>query len=272
MPITRSAGPQGPSVTVLVGLMRVRKSSLRYEKEFPRAFRRRKPQSGVVAPSEPLANPSKPPPQIKSKNRSNAIASGSNSPSQEAKMAAAVKRGLALLDDGQATTVEENRVFCQICNEWIELKETYCVEDWLAHKRTCKKSQSGPSSPRPKPIIVSSIVQPPSSPVTSERVEMSVTKPPLVVRHRTRTESERAATLYNDSRIAMVEARRVRCGLCGLWIKLRNTTTFCPTPWRVHIERCAKRSTVDVSSQPALQLFRESTPSGLLSSSPESEG
>ena len=56
-----------------------------------------------------------------------------------------------------------------------------------------------------------------------------------------RTEEERAELLRNDPRATQVEARRVLCGMCGLWIKLRNTTTYCPTPWFVHAERCQLR-------------------------------
>ncbi|KZS94901.1 hypothetical protein SISNIDRAFT_465148 [Sistotremastrum niveocremeum HHB9708] len=47
-----------------------------------------------------------------------------------------------------------------------------------------------------------------------------------------RTDQDREAELVNHEYSRKVEPRRVLCGNCNTWVKLRNTTKFCPTPWK----------------------------------------
>ncbi|KAF8586412.1 hypothetical protein K439DRAFT_950910 [Ramaria rubella] len=137
------------------------------------------------------------------------------------------KRALSLLHDSRVTSLEERRVLCNGCSEWISLRDKYCISSWNSHISTCLP----PHEPRPVP-----------------RVEEVKSKSEGSRSPKHRTEEQRAELLRSDPRLRLVESRRVLCGMCGLWIKLRNTTTYCPTPWFVHKERCAKRFGIKTQS------------------------
>ncbi|KIJ41112.1 hypothetical protein M422DRAFT_255961 [Sphaerobolus stellatus SS14] len=280
MRVTRSSGPQGPSVTVLLGLIRVKKSSLRYEKEFPRILRRRKTEPGVVAPSEAIERPKK---TLSTPSKSNTRIQGrtSRSTSDESKKVVA-KRGVRLLHEENALYVEEHRVFCAECHDWVKLSDIYDIEDWFNHSQVCKgphpevsKSTVKPPMPikKSQPVAHKPAPKPMARPIKRSSKALTVMQPlrPRKTNVRGRSESERAKFLEKDARIAVAEPRRVLCKMCGLWIKLRNTTTYCSTPWLVHAERCEKRPKGGSEVEVRASASRESTPSGFLSSSPESE-
>lgn len=51
----------------------------------------------------------------------------------------------------------------------------------------------------------------------------------------------RLQTLHNDKRIKEVEPRRVLCGLCDEWIKLRVHREYDTYNWSTHVATCAQR-------------------------------
>ncbi|KAF8512829.1 hypothetical protein JB92DRAFT_2830645 [Gautieria morchelliformis] len=111
--------------------------------------------------------------------------------------------------------VEERRVLCGRCTTWVYLQDIYCLHSWESHLSKCIPTQN-----------------------TNSRQATKVDGKIKAERSKHRTEAERAEALRNDPRTSRVEPRRVLCGMCGVWIKLRNNTTYCATPWLVHAQKC----------------------------------
>ncbi|KAF8489418.1 hypothetical protein BU17DRAFT_72754 [Hysterangium stoloniferum] len=205
MPVTRSTGGQGPYVTVIVSLSVLKKIKpkrgscvFRYEKHKMGVVR--KPRTSRPQPKAILV----PQPPKKTKNTSTTIITSdiiTLNDAAEPDPKAAEKRALLLLFDPDVVSVEEQRLLCAGCVKWVPLQDKYCLKSWRAHAATCRPL----AERRPPP-----------------------TKPDPHDRLKHRTEEERAELLRRDPRCHTVEERRVLCALCGLWIKLRNNTTYCP--------------------------------------------
>jgi len=218
MPVTRSTGGQGPYVTVIVSLSVLKKSSLRYEKHKMGVVR--KPRSSRPQPKAILV----PQPPKNTKRASTPIVNSNIAALNDAETYTKTveKRALLLLYDQNVVSVEEHRVLCAGCIKWIPLQDKYCLQGWGAHVAHCR-----PLAER----------RPPTKAEVNDKLKH-------------RTEKERAEILRCDPRCHAVEERRVLCGLCGLWIKLRNNTTYCTTPWMVHVKRCSIRVEDPVKSEP----------------------
>ena len=144
------------------------------------------------------------------------------------------KRALCLLRDPHASLVEEHRILCGGCGTWVPLQDEYCLSSWNTHAMNCMVIQERYDRKYVYPI--------PQQPVCLRRMR-TVSEDNISRIHsfsRT-TEEERSQFLRDDSRLLEVEPRRVLCGLCGTWIKLRQNTRYCKTPWLVHVEKCSKR-------------------------------
>ncbi|KIJ41117.1 hypothetical protein M422DRAFT_68395 [Sphaerobolus stellatus SS14] len=211
MAITRSSDVQGPCVTVLIGITVLKKSSLRAEKSFDIEAMAR--ASSSSSPSLPLdavrVEPYKSPHIL-----------------VETPPMDVARRAYRLFHDPRLTCVEETRGFCAGCQLWIPFENSiYSTATWDIHVALCRPLLAL------KPEIIRN--QPARNPIDNKLKKEAGAK---WSRHR--TEEERAKFLRNDPRAVEVEPRRVLCALCGGWIKLRNTTTYCPTPWLIHANRC----------------------------------
>ncbi|KIJ41122.1 hypothetical protein M422DRAFT_780530, partial [Sphaerobolus stellatus SS14] len=150
------------SVTVLVALTRVKKASLRYKKEYPRTLHRRRAhllasgnangssQSGKESPrrtrliqrTRPLAT-----------NGTNSLPITPLTPSPRRTL---TQRALTLFQDPRIRSVEEGRVLCVGCDEWVQFNSRekggkegegegkdwrgiYDVEGWERHVEGCER-------------------------------------------------------------------------------------------------------------------------------------
>ncbi|KIJ23204.1 hypothetical protein M422DRAFT_786245, partial [Sphaerobolus stellatus SS14] len=149
------------SVTVLVALTRVKKASLRYKKEYPRTLHRRRAhllasenangssQSGKESPrrtrliqrTRPLAT-----------NGTNSVPITPLTPSPRRTL---TQRALTLFQDPRIRSVEEGRVLCVGCDEWVQFNSRekggkeeeegkdwrgiYDVEGWERHVEACER-------------------------------------------------------------------------------------------------------------------------------------
>ena len=48
------------------------------------------------------------------------------------------QRALSLLHDPRVTSLEEHRVLCGRCSDWVQLKEKYCIHSWNSHISKCE--------------------------------------------------------------------------------------------------------------------------------------
>ncbi|KZT32919.1 hypothetical protein SISSUDRAFT_468598 [Sistotremastrum suecicum HHB10207 ss-3] len=103
-----------------------------------------------------------------------------------------------------------------------------------------------PRSPSKAAFVTREESPSPSSRIKTRSSESPVAKSYSINNYKNkkpyRTDQDREAELVNHEYSRKVEPRRVLCGNCNTWVKLRNTTKFCPTPWYVHIEKCRKKS------------------------------
>ncbi|KAF8512328.1 hypothetical protein JB92DRAFT_3117228 [Gautieria morchelliformis] len=157
----------------------------------------------------------------------------------------------ALLEkDPQINEIEEYRVLCAFCENWIELRRDrrYCPITWTAHKTRCV-SRLRKLGPKPRPVTkkvkrehMAASVDPPEGendglhPSFEQRLYSSSGS--VQIR---RTEEERVKFLESDPRATMVEAHRILCAICGRWIQLRKNSTYCTAPWVQHARKCAAK-------------------------------
>jgi hypothetical protein len=61
------------------------------------------------------------------------------SPSQDARRRNAEQRAYMLRADPLITEVEPGRVFCSLCQKWVQLRQdsSYCAYPWLQHRGKC---------------------------------------------------------------------------------------------------------------------------------------
>ncbi|CAL1714460.1 unnamed protein product [Somion occarium] len=67
-------------------------------------------------------------------------------PAQESRRRNAEQRAAALRSDPLIGEVEPNRVFCSLCQKWVQLRQdsSYCAYPWLQHRSKClNKQQNG---------------------------------------------------------------------------------------------------------------------------------
>ena len=59
--------------------------------------------------------------------------------SQETRRQSAEQRAVALRSDPLLQQVEHNRVFCKLCQKWVQLRQdsSYCAYPWLQHRSKC---------------------------------------------------------------------------------------------------------------------------------------
>ncbi|EMD39107.1 hypothetical protein CERSUDRAFT_112800 [Gelatoporia subvermispora B] len=64
-----------------------------------------------------------------------------NFPSHESRRRNAEQRAASLRADPFVGDVEPNRVFCQLCQKWVQLRQdsSYCAYPWLQHRGKCLK-------------------------------------------------------------------------------------------------------------------------------------
>ena len=168
-----------------------------------------------------------------------------------------------LVSDKSALAVEPHRVLCDICKQWIKLRDEkpYIPFNWVKHKSKCEKrhgsvllSLSLTNLPDWSVIRIEPS-EPLFSPVTPTTGGTSVVKeepmddarslvPPSsgsVASRKSTADSEREAMLRADPRQAGVEPGRVLCGMCDQWIKLNLSNGFLPGNWIRHADRCEKK-------------------------------
>ncbi|KAF8463417.1 hypothetical protein JB92DRAFT_3066534 [Gautieria morchelliformis] len=115
--------------------------------------------------------------------------------------------------DGKYSSVEQRglKLLHATSVEERRVLYIYCLHSWESHLSKCIPTQN-----------------------TNSRQATKVDGKIKAERSKHRTEAERAEALRNDP-------RTILCGMCGVWIKLRNNTTYCATPWLVHAKRCRLR-------------------------------
>lgn len=59
--------------------------------------------------------------------------------SQETRRRSAEQRAAVLRSDPLLREVEHNRVFCKLCQKWVQLRQdsSYCAYPWLQHRSKC---------------------------------------------------------------------------------------------------------------------------------------
>lgn len=64
-------------------------------------------------------------------------------PSQESRRRNAEQRAATLRADGLIEKVEANRVYCSLCQKWVQLRQdsSYCAYPWLQHRVKCVARQ-----------------------------------------------------------------------------------------------------------------------------------
>lgn len=64
-------------------------------------------------------------------------------PAQESRRRNAEQRAAALRSDPLIGEVEPNRVFCSLCQKWVQLRQdsSYCAYPWLQHRSKCLNKQ-----------------------------------------------------------------------------------------------------------------------------------
>ncbi|KAI0075320.1 hypothetical protein K474DRAFT_1709125 [Panus rudis PR-1116 ss-1] len=64
-------------------------------------------------------------------------------PAQESRRRNAEQRAAALRSDPLIGEVEPNRVFCSLCQKWVQLRQdsSYCAHPWLQHRSKCLNRQ-----------------------------------------------------------------------------------------------------------------------------------
>jgi len=64
-------------------------------------------------------------------------------PAQESRRRNAEQRAAALRSDPLISEVEPNRVFCSLCQKWVQLRQdsSYCAYPWLQHRGKCLNRQ-----------------------------------------------------------------------------------------------------------------------------------
>ena len=63
--------------------------------------------------------------------------------SQESRRRSAEQRAVTLRSDPLLADVEPNRVFCTLCQKWVQLRQdsSYCAYPWLQHRGKCVAKQ-----------------------------------------------------------------------------------------------------------------------------------
>lgn len=64
-------------------------------------------------------------------------------PVNESRRRNAEQRAAALRSDDLIGQVEPNRVFCSLCQKWVQLRQdsSYCAYPWLQHRQKCLNRQ-----------------------------------------------------------------------------------------------------------------------------------
>lgn len=64
-------------------------------------------------------------------------------PAHESRRRNAEQRAAQLRSDPLVGEVEPNRVFCSLCQKWVQLRQdsSYCAYPWLQHRGKCLKRQ-----------------------------------------------------------------------------------------------------------------------------------
>ncbi|KAF8913571.1 hypothetical protein CPB85DRAFT_1299452 [Mucidula mucida] len=97
---------------------------------------------GHLRHSRPVASVSQGPPQSLSSHHShNHVESGGPPPhfNNESRRRNAEQRAATLRADSLILHVEPNRVFCSLCQKWVQLRQdsSYCAYPWLQHRTKC---------------------------------------------------------------------------------------------------------------------------------------
>ncbi|KAL5476734.1 hypothetical protein ACEPAI_2920 [Sanghuangporus weigelae] len=144
-----------------------------------------------------------------------------------------LRRRALLLNDPRVTAVEAHRVLCDICNQWIKLRDgkDYVPYNWFKHKRKCEKRHG-----------LTQLDVPPDEEVSSFAAVKKEPESTDIVLHnhgqRKVSDEEREARLRADPRLGGVEPGRVFCKMCDSWIRLNMATGFLPGNWLRHAQRC----------------------------------
>lgn len=64
-------------------------------------------------------------------------------PAHESRRRNAEQRAANLREDPYIAEVEPNRVFCKLCQKWVQLRQdsSYCAYPWMQHRQKCEARQ-----------------------------------------------------------------------------------------------------------------------------------
>lgn len=104
------------------------------------------PQDSSASPNTEPAHHRFPPtsgPPLSSPASFHALTPSNYGPAHESRRRNAEQRAANLREDPYIAEVEPNRVFCKLCQKWVQLRQdsSYCAYPWIQHRQKCEARQ-----------------------------------------------------------------------------------------------------------------------------------